>query len=537
MKLSLPTLLAFITTILLTTANPLPPALPSFTSLESSITDLLKTTNTKGAITGIVVNGKLIYQKSYGVRNTQNDPVTPSTLFQIGSNTKQFTSTLISILADEGKLDFDTPVTAYAPTLSFKDDNATQHATLIDIMSHRTGLPHHDLITGFWNTTADIISHIKYLDASAPFRTKYQYNNNMFLLAGTIAGTVNFNKGWHRSVKEKILDKLGMRNTYTNVFEASKDKNMAQGFSETGKLIQSDLMDRTLDADSPAGSISMNLRDGVSRLLFSRHSGYITEISNNSTAVKWVSFLQTQGVTRHGKRLLSQSSFDRLWANHTFIRAESPTLTFPPVETNQNYGLGFISSHYRSTRMICHGGATFTSLSQICTFPSHNTSFIVFTNSNTPTFLGFAMNMMIDTFLFPTAPKLDWPAESAAVKTYITHRDQEYLSYLRSLQQTGSPSPSLPLHSYIGTYTNPGYGQMKLTLSQNLTMTTEFGLIVPLTHWVNDTFAFKVFDEVEPIPTLMSFVLEDGVVVRSEWDLEPDLGEPVVFEKVQEEKV
>ncbi|KAJ3106089.1 hypothetical protein HDU97_007092 [Phlyctochytrium planicorne] len=512
MKLSIPSFLTLIA-LGLATANPIPSSKPSidFASLEAEIEQLRKDTNSKGAVVGLVINGKLEYKKGFGFRNTKNDKVTDKTLFQIGSNTKAFTAVLVSMLAEEGKVDFDAPVTKYASGLAFLDPNVTEYATLTDIMSHRTGLPRHDLMTGFWNSTADIISHIKYLDPVAPFRTEFHYNNIMFILAGTIAGQANDNKGWHASIKEKILDKLGMRNTYTDIYEAYKDNNMAQGFSEDGGLLKNEDSDKWLNVNSPAGSIAMDIHD----------------------AAKWVSFLQTQGVTRHGKRLLSQSTFDdRLWAHNTFVSNASRTLTFPAVETNQYYGLGFIPAKYRGDRVICHGGATFGFLSQICTFPAKNTTLIVLTNSQTPAFYSTAINIMKDRILYPDATKLDWTNESKAIVSYMAAAKNESIAKLEALKQTGSAVPSLPLAAYTGTFVNQGYGQAHIALSPlpnaNLTLTTNLGITAPLIHWVNDTFASYLFGETTP-SGLARFVVDSDKVVEVALDLEPELGKPTSF--------
>ncbi len=79
-------------------------------------------------------------------RPQKKEPVTSSTLFSIASSTKAFTSTGIGLLVDEGKLSWDKPVRSYFPNFQLSDTMASNNATLIDILCHRTGLPGHEMM-------------------------------------------------------------------------------------------------------------------------------------------------------------------------------------------------------------------------------------------------------------------------------------------------------------------------------------------------------------------------------------------------------
>src|SRR5262249_27079148 len=118
-----------------------------------------------GLALAVVQDGKVIYIKGYGYRDVANKlPVTPNTLFAIGSITKSFTSLTFSMLNDEGKVDWDKPVREYLPEFTLYDEVATQRATPRDLFSHRTGLPRHDLVwygSGF--SRADLFHRLRYL--------------------------------------------------------------------------------------------------------------------------------------------------------------------------------------------------------------------------------------------------------------------------------------------------------------------------------------------------------------------------------------
>ncbi len=104
-----------------------------------------------GLAIAVVKDGEIIYARGFGRRNVdKNLPVTLKTLFAIGSCTKAFTTFVMGTLVDEGKLDWDTPARTYLPGLRMSDPIATESITPRNLVTHRSGLPRHDL---FWYNT------------------------------------------------------------------------------------------------------------------------------------------------------------------------------------------------------------------------------------------------------------------------------------------------------------------------------------------------------------------------------------------------
>jgi len=100
-----------------------------------------------GVAVVVVRGGETVHLKGYGTkRHGVDDPITADTLFPLASCTKAFTSTLLAILADEGKLKWDDPVRLHLPAFHLTDPHADALVTLRDLLSHRTGVPGHDLI-------------------------------------------------------------------------------------------------------------------------------------------------------------------------------------------------------------------------------------------------------------------------------------------------------------------------------------------------------------------------------------------------------
>jgi len=124
-----------------------------FKGLDTAFQHILKTWHAAGFAVVVIEKDKIVYAKGVGYRNLESKlPVTPNTLFAIGSCTKAFTATLIGKLQADNKVDIDKPITGYLPSLKFFNDAMNNNITLRDMMSHRTGLPRHDFSWYFANT-------------------------------------------------------------------------------------------------------------------------------------------------------------------------------------------------------------------------------------------------------------------------------------------------------------------------------------------------------------------------------------------------
>ncbi|KAJ3209547.1 hypothetical protein HDU67_006136 [Dinochytrium kinnereticum] len=487
----------------------------NYASLTNELELLRKEWETEGAVVGVVRDGVLEYAQAFGKKNAAGDPVGLKTLFEIGSNTKAFTAISTAILVEKGKLDWETPVSKLYPGFEFRDPIATERATLIDILSHRTGLPRHDLMF-VCNSTEEILTHIKYLEPSAQFREKFQYNNLMYMLAGTIAGRVN-DEGWFSLIQNSLLERIEMFHTYTHAVDSKSDPETSEGFI-SGKPVNANFS-LILEKVAPAGGIVSDILD----------------------VGKWLAFLQAKGLTTHNRRVLSEEVFDKLlWHPHTPIEAEAKMRTFKPVEHLLSYGLGFILSSYRGKRMVSHGGATNGYISEILTLPNEKISVAVLTNANTR-FASLASRHVLD-----RQPVLDWNKEYRAAQDFDIENQQAAIEALLKLRGENKTTPSVPVTGIIGLYENAGYGKINVSGKPTASNTTEdLDLVVRfvsqpsmefrIKHWVNDTFGLfaEELGGGEYPGLLASFFKANGseVMERFEMPLEPSVA-PISFVRI-----
>src|SRR6188768_1801102 len=157
----------------------------------------MKAFDVPGIAVAIIKDGKVIHSKGYGVRSLKTmQKVDENTLFGIASNSKAFTAATLAILIDEGKLKWDDKVIDYIPEFRMYNSDVTEEFTIRDLLTHRSGLGLGAGDLMFWPdssdfTIKDIIHNLRYLKPVSGFRTKYDYDNLMYIVAGEVVKRVS----------------------------------------------------------------------------------------------------------------------------------------------------------------------------------------------------------------------------------------------------------------------------------------------------------------------------------------------------------
>ena len=196
--------------------------------IDALVQRTLTTFDVPGMAVAIVKDGKVIHAKGYGVRSLKTGlKVDENTLFGVASNSKAFTAAAIGMLMDEGKLTWDDKVIDYIPEFRMYNPYVTEEFTIRDLLTHRSGLGlgAGDLMffpdsSNF--TINDIIHNLRYLKPTSGFRTKYDYDNLLYMVAGELVGRVS-GKPWEVFVEERIMKPLGMTHS-AGSYERLPDK-------------------------------------------------------------------------------------------------------------------------------------------------------------------------------------------------------------------------------------------------------------------------------------------------------------------------
>ncbi len=191
-----------------------------------------------GAVVGVVENDTIVFLKGYGVREIKkSEKVDPDIRFQIASVSKFVTGTAIGTLVDEGKLDWDTPIVTYLPEFKLNDIYAGQHATLRDLLAHRTGLRYFDgdLLGRLGYSNSELLKRMQYLLPETSFREKYIYSNAGYFIAGEAVARVD-NRSWENLTDERIIRPLGMTRSGAHPETVYLDETMSQAMTEKERM-------------------------------------------------------------------------------------------------------------------------------------------------------------------------------------------------------------------------------------------------------------------------------------------------------------
>jgi CubicO group peptidase (beta-lactamase class C family) len=350
--------------VLLIFAKPSPVFAQRLTAsqIDSMANKVLKLFHVPGIAIGIIKDGKLIYSKGFGVGSLLTQKaVDPETLFGIASNTKAFTAAALGLLVDEKKINWDDKVTKYIPEFRLYDQLATQEMTIRDLLCHRSGLAtgagdlmHDPDSTDF--TVNEIIYNLRYLKPKYSFRSKFAYDNNLFLVAGEVIARVSKMR-WEDFVEQRILKPLDMKNSAASYYGCSKNPNIIDPHRSMNDSIK--LVTRyTSTKDDAAGGIYSNVVDISKWLLMLINNGKYGENGN--------------------KQLLSEQTVKELLSPQMEIAVGKPGTYNTHFAA---YGLGWFLLEAKGYKLVVHTGEDVGMVSEVSMIPELNLGIVVLTNN------------------------------------------------------------------------------------------------------------------------------------------------------------
>ncbi|MEJ5963285.1 serine hydrolase [Pedobacter immunditicola] len=328
--------------------------------IDSLVNKTLDTFNVPGIAVGIVKDGKLIHAKGYGIRSIKGRAkVDENTLFGVASNTKAFTAAALGMLVDEKKITWDTRVTDVIPEFKLYDPYVTQEFTIRDLLTHRSGLGLGAGDLMIWPdsskvTKSQLIHNLRYLKPVSSFRSKYDYDNLLYIVAGDIVTRVS-KMSFEDFVENRIMKPLEMKKSAVSWYRLKDKTNIIDGHApiDDRSLVTVGLSFTELA--NPAGGIYSN----------------ITDMS------KWVIAQINEG--KYGEKLdrslFSKEVHQEMWSPQTIIKGGSPYHTH-----FSSYGLGWFLSDVKGYFQASHTGGLAGIVTQVTILPELKLGIIVLTN-------------------------------------------------------------------------------------------------------------------------------------------------------------
>ncbi|UTW59882.1 beta-lactamase family protein [Kordiimonas sp. SCSIO 12603] len=301
-----------------------------------------------GMAVAIIKDDKIIMARGFGKSDLEaGTAVTPETVFGIGSTSKAFTSTLVGMLADEGKLAWDDAATKYIPWFTPQLKGAEDDLTIRDMLSHRSGISRNDILWASGKVGREAMMR-ESLDAEplTPFRKQFNYNNVMYVATGMASAKAVGAHDWDTLLETRILEPLDMDSTTSRDARVDEVGTHAKGYrwnEDTGSYT---LLERkNTDNIGAAGGIHSNVLD----------------------MANWVRFHLNKGSFK-GEKLLSDAQYGEMW--NTQIQ----------VGGGATYGLGWFLREWEGKKIVEHGGNILGYAAQVALMPEENLGFVLLAN-------------------------------------------------------------------------------------------------------------------------------------------------------------
>ncbi|MGC4043306.1 MAG: serine hydrolase domain-containing protein [Armatimonas sp.] len=391
-------------------------------ALEKDIEAARVRVGVPGASVAIIKDGKVVFAKGFGLRDLESQkPVTPDTLFAVGSSTKAFTAAAVLMAVDANKVRLDDPPRNYLPYFKMRDPDIDAKITVRDLLRHTSGLQRTDLMMMAADSKLNRQQMIQAACSAMPtakLGEKWQYQNIMFSAAGEIASK-SFGLPYEKVIQNRIFSPLGMKRVNLSVKKTLADADHATGYNlEASSKKTTPLSMRSIDSTAAAGAINASANE----------------------MVKWVQLWLDKG-TVGNTRLLSEASY----AEATKLQTESPM---------GGYGLGWFLTKWEGVPVVEHGGNIDGFNAEVGFIPSQKIGVVVLTNVSTSPLAGETAKLVWQ-HLGTKAPAVSEPvgvaenpqqeagvygrAESATIIT-VTEKDGGL-----TIQPTGQPAyPLIP---------------------------------------------------------------------------------------------
>ena len=410
--------------------------------IDSLVEKTLTTFNVPGIAVAVLKDGKVIHLKGYGTRSLKSGgKVDENTLFGIASNTKAFTSAALGKLIDQGKLEWDTKVTDIIPEFKLYDPYVTSEFTVRDLLTHRSGLglgAGDMMVFPASNVTdkSQLIHNLRFLKPVSSFRSKYDYDNLLYIVAGEVVTRVS-GKDYDDFIRDNFLKPLGMSKTAISWRQIEDYTNVIDGHAPVnGELIPVGLS--FTEVANPAAGIYSS----------------VTDMS------KWVQAQLNQG--KYGEKLqdslFSKKVHQEMWTPQTIIRRGKG-----PYNTHFTaYGLGWNLSDVNGYLQVTHTGGLLGIVSQVTMIPELDLGIIVLTNQQSGAAFSAITNSIKDSYFGVKGENRIKQYNDSRLKQE-KQADEEVARVWKDIEaQQKNNKFTVNLEMYTGTFNDPWFGKVTI---------------------------------------------------------------------------
>jgi CubicO group peptidase (beta-lactamase class C family) len=337
-------------------------------AFDAAFDDVMSRYQLPGLAVGIVRNGEVIYRRTAGeLEAGGGQNVTPATLFKIASNSKAMTTGVLARLVDAGKLHWNDPVTRYLPHFRMYDPWVTREMQVRDLLIHNTGLREGAGDLMFWPepnsfTRADVLAGIAHLKPQHSFRSRYDYDNLMYIVAGEVAAAAA-GVTYEELVQRELFGPLGMSRCQVGEWRRDEVGNVAQPhMRKDGRNVVIRRDDEVIGVTTfaAAGGIRCSLDD----------------------MLKWVRMWLDPGLkSQRGEPWLSKAQRDVVWSAQIQMPLSERQRRWDGSRFNA-YGYGWRLSDVDGVLRVAHTGTLAGMFSAVTLLPEKGVGFVFLINGD-----------------------------------------------------------------------------------------------------------------------------------------------------------
>ncbi len=339
------------------------------TALNTLVDDAVKRYQLPGIAVGVIQDGEVVYKRTTGERIAgSGQKIDADTLFKIASNSKAMTTAVLARLVDAGKLKWDDPVVKHLPQFQMHDPWVTREMQVRDLLIHNSGLGAGAGDLMLWPepnlfTRADVIRGLRHLKPLHSFRSRYAYDNTLYIVAGEVAAAAA-GISYEELVRRELFGPLRMSRCQVGEWDRGAVGNVAQPHMRSdGRTVVIRADGETIPAIpmAAAGGIRCSLDDMLA----------------------WVKMWlapEREGL-QDGKPWLSAAQREALWTAHMPMPLSKRMRTWDGSHFNA-YGYGWRLTDVDGTSKVSHTGTLAGMYSAVTLLPQKNVGFVIMINAD-----------------------------------------------------------------------------------------------------------------------------------------------------------
>jgi CubicO group peptidase (beta-lactamase class C family) len=341
-----------------------PPLRSANASLDAIVDDVIARYHLPGIVVGVVRNDEVIYRRTAGeLVAGSGQKVTADTLFKIASNTKAMTTAVLARLVDAGKLRWDDPVVRHLPQFRMHDPWVTREMQVRDLVIHNSGLRPGAGDLMLWPepnlfTRADVIAGLEHLQPVHSFRSHYDYDNLLYIVAGEVAAAAG-GASYEELVRRELFTPLQMTRCQVGEFQRDAVGDVAQPHMRQG---DSNVPIRRDEAVVPATTMAAA-------------GGVRCSLNDMLTWVRMWLGAEAEGRTPW----LSREQREALWTAHTLMPLSPRQRDWDNGHFNA-YGYGWRLSDVDGVLRVAHTGTLAGMYSAVTLLPENDVGFVFMIN-------------------------------------------------------------------------------------------------------------------------------------------------------------